>query len=317
VASDSYVYTSSGVLRNRKGITDQEKLNRFERRETTLRLVQLRDQLVTGCFDADHLKIIHHHIFQDVYRWAGEFRQAPLLKYEYVGGPIIRFPDARDVPDRVGAALAPLPQQNYFRGSNQAEFADRAATVFSALNAVHPFREGNGRSQREFFRQLAREAGHELDWSVISRERMTEASIQGFKGDPGMMRRVFEEVLDKGRHEPLHQAISFLEQHGKTINFDWNNIYLTSATAGQTYSGRLVGSTGQNFMMRERSIRNSSESIVIGNSDELPTRLRSGDSFSYTAGQTLGRPQVLERARDLYSNHKRTREIDIGNEFGF
>ena len=88
-------------------------------------------------------------------------------------------------------ALKAAETDYYLRGPGREEFADRAAAVMVEINGVHPFPEGNGRTQSAFMGELAREAGYSLDFSVVSRERMIQASIAGNeKSDPGMMSRL-------------------------------------------------------------------------------------------------------------------------------
>jgi cell filamentation protein len=108
-----------------------------------------------------------------------------------------------------------LRAENYLRGLSREEFSSRAALLMVDLNGVHPFREGNGRTQRVFISELAQEAGHPLDFSCVSRERMIQASIAGNeKNDPAMMQRLFNEISNPLRVAALSKAISSLEQHG-------------------------------------------------------------------------------------------------------
>ena len=89
------------------------------------------------------------------------------------------------------------------------QFAERAADVMAELNAAHPFREGNGRTQRVFMEQLAHAAGHELDFTIVSKERMAQASIAAHEqGDPSMMRRMFDEISDPARSALLRESIA-------------------------------------------------------------------------------------------------------------
>jgi cell filamentation protein len=137
-----------------------------------------------GTFDAAHLKAIHRDLFQDVYEWAGHTRneKVRLSDGTIASEPFLRKVDGRPflvgarIKEALAAIAARLRAANYLRGFARQEFAERAADVMADINAVHAFREGNGRTQRAFIRQLAMEAGHELDFSVVSRERMVQAS---------------------------------------------------------------------------------------------------------------------------------------------
>lgn len=98
--------------------------------------------------------------------------------------PVLRKVDGKPfmngplIANALGSLAEKLRHENYLRGLEREEFAQRAARIMIELNGVHPFREGNGRTQRVFINELAREAGHPLDFSVVSRERMIQASIR-------------------------------------------------------------------------------------------------------------------------------------------
>jgi cell filamentation protein len=129
------------------------------------------------------------------------------------------------------------------------------------LNAVHPFREGNGRTQRTFMRELAQQAGHTLDFSVVSRERMIQASIAGNDyDDRTMMRRLFTEISDPERVAALSKAIGDLEQHG----FAWNDRYIATMEPGHRIDAKLAGIAGDQFMARTQT------AILIGKASDLP-----------------------------------------------
>jgi cell filamentation protein len=67
-------------------------------------------------------------------------------------------------------------------------FADRAACFLGELNAAHPFREGNGRTQREFIRELGLKASHYVDWRAANPEDMSEASrLSHVSGDASLL----------------------------------------------------------------------------------------------------------------------------------
>lgn len=72
------------------------------------------------------------------------------------------------------------------------DFAQRAAHYFAEINAAHPFLEGNGRTNRVFISQLANEAGYEIDWRSMSKEKYIEASINSFNGDNELLENLIE-----------------------------------------------------------------------------------------------------------------------------
>lgn len=72
--------------------------------------------------------------------------------------------------------FADLKAENYLKQLDLDAFALRAGHYLGEINAVHPFREGNGRTQREFIRTLALAAGHRLTWAGLTPDENNTAS---------------------------------------------------------------------------------------------------------------------------------------------
>ncbi len=113
---------------------------------------------------------MHHHIFQDVYEWAGEFRTFNISKS---GDP---FAFKEHIVSSLDKTFRELKDERHLSGADLQRFANRGAWYLGEINAIHPFREGNGRTQREFIRELGLRNGWGLDWKQVSREQMIEAS---------------------------------------------------------------------------------------------------------------------------------------------
>lgn len=173
--TDPYLYPGTDVLKNRRNICAAEILAQFEAEATSRRLVQLINSPMPGRFDTAHLQAIHQHIFQDVYVWAGQFRIVNISKDGHLFGA------AAFIEPTLDGLLRQLYAENYLRGADADAFAKRAGLYLGEINAVHPFREGNGRTQREFIRELALDVGFTIDWSRIQRDRMTAASRLSFQ----------------------------------------------------------------------------------------------------------------------------------------
>jgi len=174
VSSDPYLYPGTDVLRNKAGIRDPVKLARFEANAAGHRLLELEERPTRGNFDVPHVKAVHKYIFQDIFPWAGEFRTVNISK----GGHL--FGMCAFIESALSELLARLPKENHLKGLDPTAFSARAGFYLSEINAIHPFREGNGRTQREFLRQLGAAAGYSLDWRNITRDQMTAASIESF-----------------------------------------------------------------------------------------------------------------------------------------
>jgi cell filamentation protein len=193
---DPYVYPATNVLRNLRDIRDPDTLNEFEADATSRRIRQLEHKPTPGGFDARHLQNIHRHIFQDVYAWAGAFRTVNISRSGQ-----FPFAFAEHISPSLDKLFRDLAKECYLHGMSPSDLCTRAAYYLGEINAIHPFREGNGRTQREFVRQLALRSGYALDWSRVSREQINEASRQSFqRGVNAGLERVLQAALDAERN---------------------------------------------------------------------------------------------------------------------
>lgn len=178
------------VLRNRFDIRNQSDLDAVERELVTQRL---RERIPEGDFDLAHLKAIHRHLFQDVYDWAGELRTVELPKDGYPF-QFQRYIETgmRDVHGRLNA-------RDYLRGLSPDQFAHEAGEILGDINYVHPFREGNGRTQLQYLKQLAQRAGQEIDLTRLDRDRWTQASRKAHGGQYHAMADCIGEALGRER----------------------------------------------------------------------------------------------------------------------
>ncbi|HEV8146664.1 MAG TPA: Fic family protein [Bryobacteraceae bacterium] len=190
-STDPYVYPGTTVLKNLPELREADALATFEAQATANRIRKLIRKPLQGKFDVAHLRAIHRYIFQDVFAWAGEIRSVSISK----GGFLFASPQF------IVAALEPqlqkLRTESLLRGLTVDAFATRCAYYFGEVNAVHPFREGNGRTQREFFRELALEAGHTLRWRRVERDEMiTASSVSSTRGDNSHLARLIRACMD-------------------------------------------------------------------------------------------------------------------------
>jgi cell filamentation protein len=150
--ADPYLLPGTSVLRNRCGITDAAVLADFELTASLARVAELERRPVDGDFDLQHLCAIHRRIFCDVYDWAGAIRTVDIAKGMY----FCRSEAIESESRRVFGAIA---RDNYLTGLSREAFVARLADHWGEVNALHPFREGNTRTQRVFFQQLVQVAG--------------------------------------------------------------------------------------------------------------------------------------------------------------
>lgn len=188
---DPYVYPGTNVLRNLRDIRDDDELERFEADASSYRLRQLERKPLPGKFDSRHLQAIHRAIFQDIYPWAGQFRTVNIARPGQ-----FYFAFAEQIVPTLHNTFEVLRDEGHLEGLAAEGFARRAAHYLGELNVIHPFRDGNGRTQREFIRQLAARAGHLLEWRLVTRAAMYEASQRSFqRGDSTGLAEVIARAL--------------------------------------------------------------------------------------------------------------------------
>ena len=270
----------NGTLRNRLDTDDPSELLRREDQLVSLRQAVLARKRSSAPFDFDKLGEIHRYLFQDVYEWAGKPRSCDLRKAAYSDSDESpkQFTPSSKIKAEADRIFGALIRNNELRGLSLSDFTDAAAELFVEINNLHPFREGNGRAQRFFLNVLAENAGHELAFDVVTKERMIEVSVAGIDGDVAGAKRLFQEISDPRRVKALRKALKFLKSSNSV---PWNDLYVATTTVGQAYAGVLVGISDNDYMMRVSG--NPQDWIAIGDVDDLPENSSGGDSLTVTA----------------------------------
>lgn len=186
---DPYLDKDSGVLRNLLGIKDQAALDKAESSLSFLRTNELREQPVPGNFDLKHLQTIHRRLFGDVYDWAGELRLVEIQKGN------TDFARHMVIESAAKQLFGQLAEEQHLHGLDADMFSQRAGYYLGEINVLHPFRDGNGRAQREFIAQLALGAGHPIDWTGVSQVEMVHASIAAYNSDATELARLIRRAL--------------------------------------------------------------------------------------------------------------------------
>jgi cell filamentation protein, protein adenylyltransferase len=173
-ADDPYTYENSTVLINKLHLRDQRELDDFEAEITSARA---SEPLPEGDLDFAHYCAIHHHLFQDVFDWAGLPRTVRISKQ----GNAFCFPE--HIQAQATRLFSELKAKNHLQKLPVNEFAEKAAHFLAELNAIHAFREGNGRTQLTFFALLADRAGQKLDLENLDPDVVLRAMIASFNGN--------------------------------------------------------------------------------------------------------------------------------------
>jgi cell filamentation protein len=173
--NDHYTDPQTGVLKNLLGITTEDELEKAEATFAGIRSYELAQNPLAGNFDLEHLKVIHRAIFKDLYAWAGQCRDIDIAKGDNF------FAHHVHIETAAKAIFDKLAKEKHLAGLSKADFCNRAAFYLGEINALHPFREGNGRAQREFISHLAYKNGYYIEWKNIEQDDMIEASAASFK----------------------------------------------------------------------------------------------------------------------------------------
>ena len=185
-----YCYKDSDVLVNKFDIHDNKKLEEIERKIVLAKLYELRQNHQIGNFDVSHFVGIHRFLFEDIYPFAGLFRNENIAKGNF------SFAEWEYIEDELKKLLDQLKEENYLQNLDRNIFIKRLSYYMAELNVLHPFREGNGRTIREFIRQLAYKNGYVLNLKNINPKEMLYACIRSVI-DTTQLENIISECLEK------------------------------------------------------------------------------------------------------------------------
>lgn len=170
-AQSIYCYPDSNVLKNKLNIRDNDLLKTAEEEITLVKHMELLKNPINGNFSKTHLMKIHKFIFEDIYPFAGRIRREQISKADTM------FYPPNLINRELDKVFTKIKKKNMIRETDEKIIFDNLAYVMAELNIIHPFREGNGRSIREFIRLMAKHVGYNLNWGNADKEKLLEASI--------------------------------------------------------------------------------------------------------------------------------------------
>ncbi|MDR0423941.1 MAG: Fic family protein [Clostridiales Family XIII bacterium] len=184
-----YTYPNSSTLRNKLEIRNQKLALKNEYQFSAERVLELSLKPIAVRSMMD-VRAIHHYIFQDMYTWAGEYRNVNISKSGNAFMTRAAFETGEDYIDHL--------IRTYLRTADTKEkIAKQLAEILDSLNHMHPFREGNGRCQREVVLSLARECGYDLFLDVESDDDVYNRYMDGtVNGDKKILEELFLEILE-------------------------------------------------------------------------------------------------------------------------
>lgn len=183
---DPYCYPGTTVLRNTPDLRDPGELELFEAISTAQRA---EEPLPSGRLSISHYCAIHRHLFQDIYRWAGKYRTVRMSKDQSA----FCYPEY--IPREMKRLFAELKEKRFLRNLPRGEFIREATHFLSTLNAIHPFREGNGRTQTSFLIVLCEQTDHPLRLEALDPNAFLEAMIASFHGNEAPLQHQLDTLI--------------------------------------------------------------------------------------------------------------------------
>lgn len=186
--SSDNCYEGTTCLVNKLGIRDEKRLSEVEAQITFAKAVMLEETPIDDDFGFEHFKKIHEFLLCDLYEWAGQVRTIDISKKR------TKFLDAASI-ESIGTRCFAKVKDGYFENLSFDEFVKRIAEFYNDVNYIHPFREGNGRTQRIYFAQLIRHYGYDINFADVDTDELMIATIQASSGVMDFLIEFFENSI--------------------------------------------------------------------------------------------------------------------------
>lgn len=198
---EGYLDPQTGILRNLLGATTAVELRVAEDDLVEARALELLEHPVPQTFDLAHMQALHRHLFQDVYPWAGQLRTVDMS-----GGDGPSFLPHDQVPELIEHVAGVLRDADWMRSMSLGQVKESLPLLYNIVNTAHPFREGNGRTQRQFFHDLTEQAGLRIDWTRVQGRANDLASEAARQGDLEPMHQMFGRIITEAPDRDVRQA---------------------------------------------------------------------------------------------------------------
>lgn len=188
-ASGSNCYPNTACLINKFNIRDDKKLAEIEAEITFAKAVILESHTAELPLDLEYYKNIHRFLFEDLYDWAGVFRVVDISKKG------TSFCPAKSLEDLCEKCFSRLKNKNYFKDLSKDEFVEEIVDFYQTTNYLHPFIEGNGRTQRIFISKLIQYNDYKFNFSSIDPDLLMVATIQAANGVTDNLYNIFKNEI--------------------------------------------------------------------------------------------------------------------------
>ncbi|WP_375683070.1 MULTISPECIES: BID domain-containing T4SS effector [unclassified Bartonella] len=302
--AQNFFYPNSKVLKNKYRIKHKEILKECCSNDVKKEMIKLHQEPLPEQFNASYLKYLHQRLFSRTFEWTGQTREKPFTFEDgsVASMPILKrkeftkpFAIGRKIQEGLEKLDKTLAEKNNLQGLTHEEFVEQAAGIMIDLHHLHPFREGNRRTKRLFVEKLSQAAGHELDFSLVSKKRKDFVRAAAMEhGNPEPMKHLLEDISNPEKLLLLREFTNSMRELG----LDEKNYYLAVvAKEGETYHGTYRGSGPNGFMLDANGI------FILGNKKDLTPEqiqtLKIGDALSFTAPKIQNQQEVLIPAQTI------------------
>lgn len=191
VINSKYTYKGTDVLKNKLDIKDEELLKEYETRIVAFKIATISTLTISMPYTPERLKFIHKYLFEDVFYFAGEYRQENIIKENF------RFSEYEYIEDNIKQIFQKINIEEMKKMTFD-EFIKRLSYIMTELNVLHPFREGNGRTIRELIREICFDCGYVIDWYEINHDDILKASKKAIFDETEqikMLRRSVKKIM--------------------------------------------------------------------------------------------------------------------------
>jgi cell filamentation protein len=202
IDATDFTIPGTGVLRNKLGIADSAALLKATTDSIVLRLAELHASPIRGGFNSAHLQAIHHHLYQDLYDWAGELRSIDANNVS-----------ASQLEKSLNSVLDRLARENHLKGLSAEEWARSASGYLYDLGTIQPFLAGNNITLQEFAVELARKNNLSLQWDATPSIASDSMVLLSHAEQSANLRRLIMLAMDT---DPIaqHSIRSHVLEHG-------------------------------------------------------------------------------------------------------
>ncbi|EJF79038.1 BID domain-containing T4SS effector [Bartonella doshiae] len=286
----NYIYPGTKILKNKYGEKDLKLFLKKCSCDIEKATKILRKESLPKHFDSAYLCHIHHQLFKRTFEWAGQLRTVP---FTFADDSVAAMPEMKrtewdnafvsdkEILESLQRLDQTLAEKDNLQGLTRKEFISEAVEIFISLKNIHPFIDGNEHTEQFFFENLAKAAGHQLNFSLVTKKRMMTAyteAVQHGKTQP--MRDLFEDISNPKKTRVLQEFMNNMKELGRDVN----EHLVMAAKEDETYIGIYKGAGFDSFVLDIQG------TYIIGNKEHLSPKqiktLKTGDTITFTPPMT-------------------------------